>query len=104
MPQTSRSNAGRRAPSEEEVSRCWQALTLEQRQQAMTFHDPDLVELIMRASQKLHQQHTIQAQLMQHHGISLLGVAEDPFLTDELLTKAWIMDVALGLPRKGQGF
>lgn len=92
MPQTPKtpgSRAGRRAaPSEEEVRRCWDALTLEQRQQATVFHDSVLVKQIMEASQELHRQHTLQAQLMQHHGISLAN-GEDPFLSSELLTNAF---------------
>lgn len=91
MPESPASRRTRRACSEEEVRRCWDAMTLEQRQEATRFHDPVLVERIWEASQELLKQQMVQSQVMQHLGISLPGVAdgEDPFLSSELLNKAF---------------
>lgn len=87
MPQKTGPRARHQAASADEIHKRWQAMSIEERQSATTFHDPSLVKLIMIASQNLNKQHEFQAALMHHHGISHLG--HNPFLSDDFLTKAF---------------
>lgn len=87
MPQKSGLRARHQAASADDIQQYWEAMSLEERQCATTFHDPSLLKLIMSASQNLHKQHEFQAALMQHHGISHLG--QNPFSSDDFLTEAF---------------